>query len=380
MSGLKPINSGKSPAETRVAVAMSGGVDSSVAAAVLKDQGYDVVGLTMQLYDHGEAVRRKGACCAGEDIHDARRVAAALDMPHFVLDYESRFKESVMDDFVDAYVRGETPIPCIRCNETVKFKDMLEQARDLGAEALATGHYVQRIDGPNGAELHRGADHARDQSYFLFTTTREQLEFLHFPLGHVTKPEVRTIADKLGLEVANKPDSQDICFVPDGKYARLVERLRPDAMTPGDMVHMDGRVLGEHKGIANFTIGQRRGLGIATGEPVFVIDIDADNNRVILGPREALAVRHVLVRDLNWLGDTPLTTTPLQVLARLRSTSEPVPATVKATTEGAQIELATPEFGISPGQAAVFYDVATPSRVLGGGWISGARTQAEAEA
>ncbi len=378
MSGLKPINSGKSPAETRVAVAMSGGVDSSVAAAVLKDQGYDVVGLTMQLYDHGEAVRRKGACCAGEDIHDARRVAAALDMPHFVLDYESRFKESVMDEFVDAYVRGETPIPCIRCNETVKFKDMLEQARDLGAEALATGHYVQRIDGPNGAELHRGADHARDQSYFLFTTTQEQLDFLHFPLGHVTKPEVRNIADKLGLEVANKPDSQDICFVPDGKYARLVERLRPDAMTPGDMVHMDGRVLGRHDGIANFTIGQRRGLGIATGEPVFVIDIDADNNRVVLGPREALAVRHVQVRDLNWLGHAPLTTTPMQVLARLRSTSEPVPATVKATADGAQIELATPEFGISPGQAAVFYDVETPSRVLGGGWISGTRTETAA--
>lgn len=379
---MKPIMAGqnpaKTPAETRVAVAMSGGVDSSVAAAVLKDQGYDVVGLTMQLYDHGEAVRRKGACCAGEDIHDARRVAAALDMPHFVLDYESRFKTSVMDEFVDAYVRGETPIPCIRCNETVKFKDMLEQARDLGADALATGHYVQRIEGPHGAELHRGADHARDQSYFLFTTTQEQLDFLHFPLGHVTKPEVRAIADRLGLEVANKPDSQDICFVPDGKYARLVERLRPDAMEPGDMVHMDGRVLGRHEGIANFTIGQRRGLGITTGEPVFVIDIDADNNRVIVGPREALAVGHVLLRDLNWLGHTKLSATPMNVLARLRSTAEPVPATVMATDEGAMIELAEAEFGISPGQAAVFYDVDAPSRVLGGGWISGTRTQLSA--
>ncbi|MGB0921439.1 MAG: tRNA 2-thiouridine(34) synthase MnmA [Alphaproteobacteria bacterium] len=371
---IKPIASGKAPKDTRVAVAMSGGVDSSVAAAVLKDQGYDVVGLTMQLYDHGEAVRRKGACCAGEDIHDARRVAAALDMPHFVLDYESRFKESVMDDFVDAYVRGETPIPCVKCNETVKFKDMLDQARDLGAEALATGHYVQRLDGAGGAELHRGADTARDQSYFLFTTTQAQLDFLHFPLGHVTKPEVRAIADRLGLEVANKPDSQDICFVPDGKYSRLVERLRPDAMEPGDMVHMDGRVLGRHDGIAHFTIGQRRGLGISTGEPVFVVDIDADTNRVLVGPREALAVKHVLLRDLNWLGDTPPSDAPLDVLVRLRSTSEPVPATVQMDGTTPVITLSGSEFGVSPGQAGVFYDVSAPTRCLGGGWISGTRT------
>lgn len=296
----------KPPAETRVVVAMSGGVDSSVAAALLAEQGYDVVGVTLQLYDHGAAVARKGACCAGQDIYDARRVADMVGMPHYVLDYESRFSQSVMDDFADSYLRGETPIPCVRCNQTVKFRDLLQTARDLGAEALATGHYVRRVVGKAGPELHRAADPAKDQSYFLFATTPEQLAFLRFPLGGLSKAETRALAERLDLPVAAKPDSQDICFVPNGGYASVVEKLRPGAVEPGEIVDLQGRVLGRHDGIIHFTIGQRRGIGIAGDEPLYVVRLEPEAHRVVVGPRAALARDRVTVRALNWLDTRPL--------------------------------------------------------------------------
>jgi tRNA-specific 2-thiouridylase len=299
---LNTLGLAKPAKETRVVVAMSGGVDSSVTAALLAEQGYQVVGVTLQLYDHGAAVQKKGACCAGQDIHDARRVADRLGVPHYVLDYESRFRAAVMDDFADSYLRGETPIPCVRCNQTVKFRDLLETARDLEADALATGHYVARREGPEGPELHQAADTGRDQSYFLFATTAEQLAFLRFPLGGLPKAEVRALAQRFGLAVAAKPDSQDICFVPNGSYARVVERLRPGAAEPGDIVDLDGRVLGRHEGIINFTVGQRRGIGIGgTPEPLFVVGLDAAARRVVVGPRRALARDRVRVRQVNWL-------------------------------------------------------------------------------
>ncbi|NDC58027.1 MAG: tRNA 2-thiouridine(34) synthase MnmA, partial [Alphaproteobacteria bacterium] len=293
----------KPPAETRVVAAMSGGVDSSVAAAMLKRDGYDVVGVTLQLYDHGAAIEKAGACCAGQDIHDARRVADRIGIPHYVLDYESRFRQAVMEDFADSYLAGETPIPCVRCNQNVKFKDLLALARDLEAECLVTGHYVQRLMGSAGPELHRGADPDRDQSYFLFATTRDQLDFLRFPLGGMAKPDVRTLAGEFGLAVADKPDSQDICFVPSGKYTSVVEKLRPGAIEPGDIVHVDGRVLGRHDGVIGFTVGQRRGLGVASGEPLFVVRLDAANRRVIVGPRDALRVRRIALKEVNWIGE-----------------------------------------------------------------------------
>ncbi len=356
------------PAECRVVVAMSGGVDSSVTAAVLKAQGYDVVGITLQLYDHGEAVRKKGACCAGQDIHDARRVAERLDMPHYVLDYEQRFRDAVMADFADTYLNGETPIPCVRCNERVKFRDLLDTARDLGAEALATGHYVRRFDGPTGAELHRAIDPDRDQSYFLFATTREQLDFLRFPLGGLHKSETRALASKLGLSVADKPDSQDICFVPTGKYTNVIERLRPGAAEPGEIVHVDGRVLGRHEGIIHFTVGQRRGLGIALGDPVFVVGVDAATRRVIVGPREALLTRRIALREVNWLGDGAIDGTLCAV--KVRSTRPPVPGRLIEKDGAVSVVLDEPEEGVAPGQAAVFYAGSEASRVLGGGWIT----------
>ena len=294
------------PAGARVVVAMSGGVDSSVTAALVKEAGYEAVGITLQLYDHGAAVGRKGACCAGQDIHDARRVADRLGIPHYVLDYESRFRAAVMDDFADSYLKGETPIPCVRCNQRVKFRDLLETARELGAAALATGHYVRRVDGAGGPELHRAADPARDQSYFLFATTRAQLDFLRFPLGGLPKAETRALAQRLDLPVAAKPDSQDICFVPNGSYARVVERLRPGALEPGEIVHVDGRVLGRHEGIIHFTVGQRRGIGIADaqggGEPLYVVRLDAARKRVVVGPKPALAIAGMSLREVNWLG------------------------------------------------------------------------------
>jgi len=355
-------------ASQRVVVAMSGGVDSSVAAALVKRAGYDTVGVTLQLYDHGEAISRKGACCAGQDIHDARTVAAGLDIPHYVLDYESRFRESVMDEFVDSYLAGNTPIPCIRCNETVKFRDLLGMAKELGAEAMVTGHYIATRRGADGWEMHRPVDLARDQSYFLFSTTQEQLDFLRFPLAELTKDEIRDFAGQLGLVVAEKPDSQDICFVPNGDYAGVIKRLRPDCSLPGEILHMDGSVLGQHQGVLHYTVGQRRGLGVAVGDPLYVVSIDADARQVIVGPREALARQKILLSEVNWLGGDA--SQALDVRVRIRSTSEPAAAQIKLTgAHQAEIHLATAEEGVSPGQACVFY-AADEERLLGGGWIA----------
>jgi tRNA-uridine 2-sulfurtransferase len=365
-NNLNSLGIAKPPGATRVVAAMSGGVDSSVVAGLLKREGYDVVGVTLQLYDHGAAVKKKGACCAGQDIHDARRVAEQLDIAHYVLDYEERFRKAVMDDFADAYARGETPIPCIRCNERVKFGDLLQLANELGADALATGHYVQRADGPQGPELHAAIDESRDQSYFLFSTTREQLQMLRFPLGGLEKAQVRAMAYELGLGVAAKPDSQDICFVPEGRYADIVERLRPGAADPGEIVDLSGNILGTHPGIIHFTVGQRKGLGLSGNEdPIFVVGLDAPNKRVIVGPREALRVRDITLSHVNWLapfeGDCRV---------KVRSTRAPVPARVTALAGGAaRVELPSGEEGVAPGQACVFYAEDGP-RVLGGGWIT----------
>jgi len=370
-----PLNSlglAKPPADTRVVVAMSGGVDSSVVAAELAAEGYDVVGVTLQLYDHGAALAKKGACCAGRDIHDARRVADEMGFAHYVLDYESHFRESVIDEFADAYLAGATPVPCIRCNERVKFRDLLETAKDLGADCMATGHYIQRKMGLHGAELHRAADPVRDQSYFLFSTTREQLEYLRFPLGHLeTKAETRALAARHGLSVADKPDSQDICFVPDGNYAAVIEKLRPGAADPGEIVDLEGHVLGTHRGVIHYTIGQRKGLGIGgLSDPLYVVRLDPAARRVIVGPKTALATRTVPVREINWLGDVPFTSQPeWEMEVKLRSTRPPAPAIVRPLSETeAQVELLSPEEGISPGQACVFY-APEGSRVFGGGWI-----------
>ena len=360
-------------ADQRVVVVMSGVVDSSVAAALVKRAGYDAVGITLQLYDHGEAIRRKGACCAGQDIHDARSVAAMLDMPHYVLDYESRFKESVMDEFVDGYLAGHTPIPCIRCNETVKFRDLLDMARELGAVAMVTGHYIATQKGDSGWEMHRPKDLARDQSYFLFSTTQEQLDFLRFPLAQMGKDEIRDYAAALGLMVADKPDSQDICFVPNGDYAGVIKRLRPDCSLPGEIRHMDGTLLGTHQGVLHYTVGQRRGLGVATGDPIYVIAIDAEKREVIVGPREALARARIHLDEVNWLGGK--TGEALPIRARIRSTGEPAAATLLLADDGtADILLAEAEEGVSPGQACVFYGL-DDDRVLGGGWIRAASSE-----
>jgi tRNA-uridine 2-sulfurtransferase len=354
------------PAEHRILVAMSGGVDSSVAAALLVERGYEVVGVTMQLYDHGAAIGRKGACCAGQDIGDARRVAESLGIAHYVLDYESRFRKEVIEDFVETYSRGETPIPCIRCNQRIKFRDLLGTARALGASALATGHYVRRVVRPDGPELHRAADAARDQSYFLFATTRAELDFLRFPLGGLAKDETRTLARRFGLPVADKPDSQDICFVPQGSYAALVEQLRPEAGEPGDIVDLAGRVLGRHRGIGRFTVGQRRGLDIGAAEPLYVLRLDPGKRRVVVGPRAALAETRVHLHEMNWLG--PAMTRGMAVAAKLRSAQAPVAATLYSGADPGEAELVlpAPAGAVAPGQAAVLYD---GERMLGGGWI-----------
>jgi tRNA-specific 2-thiouridylase len=352
---------------------MSGGVDSSVVAALLKAEGYDVVGITLQLYDHGEAVGRKGACCAGQDIRDARRVAEALRIPHYVLDYETRFAKDVMGAFADSYLAGETPVPCVACNQKIKFRDLLRTAKDLGAAALATGHYVRSKPGPSGFELYRAQDSGRDQSYFLFATTREQLNFLRFPLGDVDKETTRKLARDFGLMTAEKADSQDICFVPTGRYTEIIERLRPGAAEAGDIVHIDGRVLGRHRGIINYTIGQRRGIGVAAAEPLYVISLDAMRRQVMVGPREGLRKRHIGLRDMNWLGDEPLEELSghgKDVLARIRSSGSLQAATLHVKPEGVAVELAEGEDGVSPGQACVLYDAEAGTRLLGGGWIA----------
>ena len=364
----------KPPARTRVVVAMSGGVDSSAVAAMLAAEGYEVIGLTLQLYDHGAAMAKKGACCAGRDILDARRVAERMGFPHYVLDYESRFRAAVIDDFADSYLAGATPSPCVRCNQRVKFRDLLDTARELDADCMATGHYARRADGPGGPELHRAVDAARDQSYFLFATTRAQLSWLRFPLGGFSgKAETRALARRFGLPTAEKPDSQDICFVPGGRYADAIEKLRPGAAEPGEIVHLDGRVLGEHGGVLRYTVGQRRGLGVAAGEPLYVVRLEPATRRVIVGPRSALAVRRVRLREINWLGDAHFDAAPeggWRVLARVRSTRPPAPARVAPLPGGgAEVLFDAPEEGVAPGQACVFH-AREGSRVLGGGWIA----------
>lgn len=370
----QPLNSlgfAKPPSETRVVVAMSGGVDSSVVAAQLAEEGYDVVGVTLQLYDHGAALAKKGACCAGRDIHDAARVAETMGFPHYVLDYENTFREAVIEEFADAYLAGATPVPCIRCNERVKFKDLLTTAKDLNADCMATGHYIQRKVGA-GPELHMATDPNRDQSYFLFSTTPEQLGYLRFPLGHLaSKAETRALAAKYGLAVADKPDSQDICFVPNGNYAAVIEKLRPGSADPGDIVDLEGRVLGQHRGVIHYTIGQRKGLGIGgLGDPLYVVRLDPALRQVVVGPKQALSTRTIPLREINWLGDAPFTSQPEWHLnVKVRSTRPPRPAVIRPLSDTeAMVELLDPEDGVSPGQACVFY-APEGGRVFGGGWI-----------
>lgn len=356
----------KAPKDTRVVVAMSGGVDSSVVAALLKEEGYDVVGITLQLYDFAAAAKKKGACCAGQDIHDARMVADAIGIPHYVLNYEDRFKNEVIEDFVNTYMQGETPIPCVKCNQSVKFRDLLATARDLKADVMATGHYIQRKMGQK-AELHRAIDTGKDQSYFLFATTQPQLDFLRFPLGGMHKEDTRKHAERFGLQVKNKPDSQDICFVPTGGYAKVIERFRPGALEPGEIHHIDGRVVGTHDGIINFTVGQRRGLGVSDKDPLYVISIHPESGVVKVGPKEALAKPSTRIHSLNWLGDAPLEGEQ-RVIVKYRSMHSGVPARITAgdITGEAEVLFEEPQYGVSPGQACVFYE---GDRVLGGGWI-----------
>lgn len=379
----------KRPEDTRIVVAMSGGVDSSVVAGILKREGYDVLGITLQLYDHGAAVHRAGSCCAGQDIDDARRVCETLGIPHYVLDYEARFRETVINPFAEAYAMGETPIPCVACNQTVKFADLLATAQELGADALATGHYIRSRPNPFSGQpgrraLYRPIDSDRDQSWFLFATTQEQIDYLRFPLGGLSKAETRALAEDMGLVVAKKADSQDICFVPQGKYTDIINKLKPNAALAGDIVHLDGRVLGRHDGIVHYTIGQRRGIGVATGEPLYVVHLDARGRRVIVGPREALETRRVYLRDMNWLGDGELASDAGQgfaCFAKVRSTRPPTEAMLHADENGIYVDLMTGEAGVAPGQACVLYSApGADARVYGGGFIERSERSAEAEA
>jgi tRNA-specific 2-thiouridylase len=371
----KKINSlgfAKCPSETRVVVAMSGGVDSSVVAAMLKEENYDVIGVTLQLYDHGAALAKQGACCAGRDIHDARKIAQQMDFPHYVLNYENMFKENVIDEFAESYLAGSTPVPCIRCNEKVKFRDLLETAKDLDADCMATGHYIQRVQGSTKAELHCATDKLKDQSYFLFTTKQDQLDFLRFPLGHLdSKTATRALAKKYGLSVADKPDSQDICFVPNGSYADVIKKLKPEAIEPGEIVDIHGKQIGTHNGIINFTVGQRRGLGIGGGDPLYVLKLDAENRKVVVGSKSLLATKTIKINDVNWIGDTTFDDVKIRDMnVRVRSTSQPKEAIIKPTGKtSASVTLAMAEEGIAPGQACVFYDK-NSTRILGGGWIT----------
>ena len=374
----------KRPEDTRIVVAMSGGVDSSVVAGLLKNEGYDVVGVTLQLYDHGAATHRAGSCCAGQDIDDARRVCETLSIPHYVLDYEAKFREQVIDPFAEAYANGETPIPCVSCNQTVKFADLLDTARQLGADALATGHYIRSRQNGAHRALYRPVDDSRDQSYFLFATTQDQIDYLRFPLGGIDKPDVRKMAEDMGLVVAAKQDSQDICFVPQGKYSDVIAKLRPNAIQAGDIMHLDGRILGQHQGILHYTIGQRRGIGVATGEPLFVVHLDADKARVIVGPREALETHKIILRNMNWLGDIALEDIPasgLEMFAKVRSTRAPKPVILHHVDGVTSVELLDGESGIAPGQACVLYsDNGNEARVFGGGFIARSERGASAEA
>jgi tRNA-uridine 2-sulfurtransferase len=373
---IQDLQLGRPAADCRVVVAMSGGVDSACAAALLVEAGCEVIGVTLQLYDHGAALGKKGACCAGQDIHDARRVAERLDIPHYVLDFEARFREAVIEDFAATYAAGRTPIPCVRCNQRIKFEDLLYIARDLGADALATGHYVRRVSDSQRIELHRASDAQRDQSYFLFATTPEQLAFLRFPLGHLAKTETRRLAARFALPVADKPDSQDICFVPNGSYARVVEKLRPGAAESGEIVHVDGRVLGRHHGLIHFTVGQRRGLAVATGERLYVVRLEPATRRVVVGPRSALSCRSVELTAVNWLGDGPVPTAGLDLEVKHRAQEPAVAARLFDLGGGrARASFAEPQVGVAPGQACVFYQ---GTRVLGGGWIERAPLAADA--
>jgi len=380
---LNSLDIERRPQDTRVVIAMSGGVDSSVTAALLKAEGYDVVGVTLQLYDHGAASHRKGACCAGRDIHDARAVAERIGIPHYVLDYEARFKEAVIDRFAESYAAGETPVPCVECNRSIKFADLLGTARELGASVLATGHYVVNRRLPDGSHaLYRAHDPDRDQSYFLFATTQAQLDVLRFPLGSLPKAQVRELAREFGLAIADKQDSQDICFVPTGHYADIIERLRPGAAAPGDIVDLSGKLLGHHEGIIHFTVGQRKGLKIAAREPLYVVRLEAEARRVVVGPRAALGVRTMRLHDVNWIGEGGIEDalrTRREVFVKVRSTRPPQPAWLSLAPGGVEVELTGGEEGVAPGQACVFYDSADgEARVLGGGFIRGARTNAVA--